>query len=170
MKRLFLILTILLSVSFPAFCSVAAPAIDKADTSWMLVSSALVLLMTPGLAFFYGGLVRKKNILNIFMQCFIAVSVISLQWIACGYSLSFSPGNGFIGGLSWSFLANVGLEPGPYSQTIPHLLFAIFQMMFAIITPALIIGAFAERMKFSAYILFALLWATLVYDPLCHWV
>jgi ammonium transporter, Amt family len=144
--------------------------INSGDTSWMLVSSALVLLMTPGLAFFYGGLVRRKNILNIFMQCFIAAAIISLQWIVCGYSLAFSPGNGFIGGLSYAFLNGVGLAPGPYAATIPHLLFAIFQMMFAIITPALIIGAFAERMKFSAYVIFCLLWATLVYDPLCHWV
>lgn len=157
-------------ISFPVFAAETESSISAGDTSWMLISSALVLLMTPGLAFFYGGLVRRKNILNIFMQCFIAAAIISLQWIVIGYSLSFAPGNGFIGGLSYVFLNGVGLEPGPYASTIPHLLFAIFQMMFAIITPALIIGAFAERMKFSAYVIFCLLWATLVYNPLCHWV
>jgi Amt family ammonium transporter len=150
----------------------AAPAVasNPGDISWMLISSALVLLMTPGLAFFYGGLVRRKNILGVLMQCFMAMAVISLQWVLFGYSLSFAPGNGFIGGLKYIGLNNVGMEPAPYAPNIPHQLFMIFQMMFAIITPALIIGAFAERMKFSAYIIFSILWATLVYNPLCHWV
>jgi Amt family ammonium transporter len=168
-KAVFFLLSFIF-LSAPVFAEGSNSAINSGDTSWMLISSALVLLMTPGLAFFYGGLVRRKNILNIFMQCFIAAAIISLQWIAYGYSLAFAPGNGFIGGLSYVFLNGVGLEPGPYAATIPHLLFAIFQMMFAIITPALIIGAFAERMKFSAYVIFCILWATLVYDPLCHWV
>ncbi|MCR4337751.1 MAG: ammonium transporter [Candidatus Omnitrophica bacterium] len=145
--------------------------INSGDTAWVLVSSALVLLMTPGLAFFYGGMVRRKNVLSILMQCFIAICVLSLQWVLFGYSLAFGPGNPFIGGLGWLGLNGVGLEPNPdYAATIPHQAFMIFQGMFAIITPALIIGAFAERMKFAAYLLFIVLWATLVYDPICHMV
>jgi Amt family ammonium transporter len=145
--------------------------INAGDTAWVLISSALVLLMTPGLAFFYGGMVRKKNMLSVLMQCFIIMCVLSLQWVLYGYSLSFHPGSGFWGGFAWAGLKGVGLEPyADYAGTIPHQAFMIFQAMFAIITPALIIGAFAERMKFSAFIVFTLLWATFVYDPLCHWV
>jgi Amt family ammonium transporter len=146
--------------------------IDSGDTAWMLISSALVLLMTPGLAFFYGGLVRRKNILSVFMQCLAAVCVIGLQWVLFGYSLAFGPDHGgVIGGLSYAAMHGVGLDPNPvYAATVPHLLFMVYQMMFAVITPALIIGAFAERMKFSAFLVFAVLWATLVYDPLAHWV
>jgi Amt family ammonium transporter len=145
--------------------------INSGDTAWVLVSSALVMLMTPGLAFFYGGMVRRKNILGVLMQCFAILCVLSIQWVLFGYSLAFGPGNPFIGGLSWAGLNGVGLEPYPdYSATIPHQAFMIFQAMFAIITPALIIGAFAERMKFSAFILFSLLWATFVYAPICHMV
>jgi Amt family ammonium transporter len=135
------------------------------------MSAAFVMLMTPGLAFFYGGLVRRKNMLSILMQCFIVLAVLSVQWVLIGYSLSFSPGNGFIGGLKWFGLNGVGFEPYPaYSATIPHQAFMIFQAMFAVITPALIIGAFAERMKFSAFLIFTLLWATFVYDPVAHMV
>jgi len=145
--------------------------INSGDTAWVLVSSALVMLMTPGLAFFYGGMVRRKNILGILMQCFIILCVLSLQWVLFGYSLAFGPGNPFIGGLQWAGLHGVGLEPNPdYAATIPHQAFMIFQAMFAIITPALIIGAFAERMKFSSFIVFTILWATFVYDPVCHMV
>ncbi len=145
--------------------------INSGDTAWVLISSALVLLMTPGLAFFYGGMVRKKNVLSVLMQCFIIMCVLSIQWVLFGYSLSFAPSKGFWGGLSWLGLQGVGFEPyTDYAGTIPHQAFMIFQAMFAIITPALIIGAFAERMKFSAFLLFTLLWATFVYDPLCHWV
>jgi len=145
--------------------------INTGDTAWILISSALVLLMTPGLAFFYGGMVRKKNMLSVLMQCFIIMCVLSLQWVLYGYSLSFHPGEGFWGGFGWAGLKGVGLEPyADYAGTIPHQAFMIFQAMFAIITPALIIGAFAERMKFSAFLVFTLLWATFVYDPLCHWV
>lgn len=146
--------------------------IDTGDTAWILVSAALVLLMTPGLAFFYGGLVRKKNFLSVLMQCFMVMCLISLQWILFGYSLAFGPDiRGLIGGLNWAGLAGVGLEPyADYSATIPHQLFMVFQMMFAMITPALIIGAFAERMKFAAFCVFSVLWATFVYDPVCHWV
>jgi len=145
--------------------------INAGDTAWVLMSSALVLLMTPGLAFFYGGMVRKKNMLSVLMQCFIIMCVLSIQWVLFGYSLAFAPAKGFWGGLSWLGLRGVGFEPyADYAATIPHQAFMIFQAMFAIITPALIIGAFAERMKFSAFLVFTLLWATFVYDPLAHWV
>jgi len=146
---------------------------NSGDTAWVLTASALVLLMTiPGLAFFYGGLVRRKNVLSILMQCFIIVCVISLQWMLFGYSLAFGPSfHGIIGNLDWIGLSGVGALPNPdYSKTIPHSVFMIFQAMFAIITPALIIGAYAERVKFSAFLLFTILWATFVYDPLAHWV
>ncbi len=150
-----------------------APVVDTGDTSWILISSALVLMMTiPGLALFYGGLVRRKNVLSVLMQCFMIVCLISVQWMLWGYSLSFGPDlKGLIGNLSWLGLDGVGLEPYPdYSATIPHQAFMIFQAMFAVITPALIIGAFAERMRFIPFCVFTLLWATLVYDPVCHWV
>ena len=149
-----------------------APSVDSGDTSWVLTASAFVMLMTlPGLAFFYGGLVRKKNVLSVLMQCAIMLCVISLQWVLFGYSLAFGPGKGFWGGFQWLGLEGVGLAPYvDYAATIPHQAFMIFQAMFAIITPALIIGAFAERMKFSAFLLFAILWSTFVYDPVAHWV
>lgn len=148
------------------------PAIDSGDTAWVLMASALVLLMTPALAFFYGGLVRRKNILSVLMQCFTIMCLVSIQWVLFGYSLAFGPDvKGFIGDLSWFGLRGVGLAPfAGYAATIPHQAFMVFQMMFAVITPALILGAFAERMKFSAFCLFSLLWATLVYDPVAHWV
>ena len=149
----------------------AKSLIDAGDTAWVLIATALVMLMTPGLAFFYGGMVRRKNVLGVLMQCFIALGVITAQWILYGYSLSFAPGTGFWGGLQWIGLSGVGAMPfKDYAPTIPHEAFMIFQAMFAIITPALIIGAFAERMKFSAFLLFMVLWATFVYDPVCHWV
>ncbi|MGD0022171.1 MAG: ammonium transporter [Smithellaceae bacterium] len=147
---------------------------NSGDTAWVLVSTVLVFAMTiPGLAFFYGGLVRRKNVLSILMQCFIIMCMISLQWMFFGYSLSFGPdtGGGIIGSLKWAGLNSVGIAPNPdYSATIPHSVFMLFQCMFAVITPALIIGAFAERMKFSAFLIFSLLWATFVYCPLAHWV
>ncbi len=147
--------------------------INSGDTAWVLISTALVMLMTfPGLALFYGGLVRRKNVLATIMQSFFMLCLISIQWVLFGYSLSFGPDQGhFIGSLAWFGLKGVGMAPNPdYAATIPHLLFMAYQMMFAIITPALITGAFAERMKFSTYVVFTLLWATLVYDPVCHWV
>src|SRR5258708_6909673 len=158
-----------------AGASAPAPAskIDKGDTAWMLTSSALVLLMTaPGLALFYGGMVRQKNALATLMQSFIIMAVISIQWILWGYSLAFGPDKGgIVGGLEWIGLRGVGADHfDAYSKTIPHQAFMMFQMMFAIITPALITGAFAERKKFSAFLLFTVLWATIVYDPLAHWV
>ena len=146
---------------------------NSGDTAWILVSSTLVLLMTVGLAFFYGGMARRKNVLSLLMQCFIIMCVISLQWVLYGYSLAFGPdtGKGIIGSLAWFGLKGVGGQPnGDYAMTIPHQVFMIFQAMFAIITPALMIGAFAERIKFPAFLLFTLLWATFVYDPLAHWV
>ena len=148
------------------------PVINTGDTAWVLLSAAFVFLMTPGLAFFYGGLVRKKNMLSVLMQCFMLMCIITLQWVIFGYSLSFGPDiKGMIGSLSWAGLHGVGLEPfADYSATVPHQAFMIYQAMFAIITPGLILGAFAERMKFSAFVVFSLLWATFVYDPVCHWV
>lgn len=145
---------------------------NTGDTAFVLVSSALVMLMTPGLALFYGGMVRGKNVLGTIMQSYIILAVITLQWVLWGYSLAFGPDHGgIIGGLDWFGLNGVGLDPHEtYGPTIPHLAFMIFQCMFAVITPALITGAFAERMKFGSFLLFAVLWATFVYNPLAHWV
>ena len=150
-----------------------APAkIDTGDTAWMLVSTALVMLMTPGLAMFYGGMVRRKNVLGTIMHSFIAIALVSVQWILFGYSLSFGPDvKGLIGDFSWAGLGGIGLTPNAdYAPTIPHLLFMVYQMMFAVITPALISGAVAERMKFSTFLIFTLAWTTIVYDPVAHWV
>ena len=145
---------------------------NTGDTAWILVCAALVFIMTPGVAFFYGGMARRKNILSILTQCFAIICLVSLQWVLFGYSLSFGPDvGGIIGSLEWFGLSGVGQEPSSvYAETIPHLLFMIFQAMFAIITPALMVGAFAERVKFSALVLFTLLWSTFVYDPIAHWV
>ncbi len=151
----------------------AAPKIDSGDTAWLLTSSALVLLMTaPGLALFYGGLVRRKNALGTIMHSFIILAVITIQWALWGYSLAFGPDRGgIIGSLAWVGLRGVGLDPNPdYGATVPHQAYMVFQMMFAVITPALITGAFAERMKFSSFLVFTILWATFIYDPLAHWV
>jgi Amt family ammonium transporter len=146
--------------------------INYADLTWVMISTALVMIMTPTLAFFYGGLVRKKNVLSVLMQCMVILCIISIQWILFGYSLAFGPDKGgVIGGLEWLGLRGVGMAPhDTYMNTVPHQLFMAFQMMFAVITPALIIGAFVERIKFTGFILFVILWATLVYDPLAHWV
>lgn len=149
------------------------PKIDKGDNAWMLTSAALVLMMTiPGLFLFYGGLVRGKNVLGTIMHSFIIVALISIQWVLWGYSLAFGPDQGgIIGSLAWLGLNGVGADPNPdYAATIPHQTFMIYQLMFAIITPALITGTFAERVKFSTFIVFILLWATFIYDPLAHWV
>lgn len=143
---------------------------NGADVAWILISTALVLLMMPGLALFYGGLVRTKNVLSTFMHSFVAIGLVSLQWVVIGYSLSFGPDRGgIIGDLSHAFMRGVGFEPRA-GTTLPHMLFMLYQMMFAIITPALISGAFAERLKFSAYVVFTLLWTTVIYDPLAHWM
>src|SRR2546429_150081 len=146
--------------------------IDSGDTAWVLASAALVMLMTPALGFFYGGLVRRKNVLSTIMHSFFILCLISVQWVLWGYSLAFGPDKfHLIGGLEWVGLNNVGFTPNPdYAPTIPHQAFMVFQMMFAVITPALISGAFAERQRFKAFVLFSLLWATFVYDPIAHWV
>jgi Amt family ammonium transporter len=157
------------------------PVINAGNTAWMIVATALVFLMTlPGLAFFYGGLVRRKNVLNILMQCFIIAAAITIEWVVIGYSLSFGSMKGalapFIGGFDWAFLKGIGInDVSPYyiSQSverIPHIVFILFQCMFAIITPALIVGAFAERIKFKGFFIFTILWALLVYNPVAHWV
>jgi ammonium transporter, Amt family len=181
--RMFLVVLLSLAVFIPlaamaqdavpaASAAVPAVRIDTGDTAWILISTALVMLMTPGLAMFYGGMVRRKNVLGTIMHSFIAIALVSLQWIVCGYSLSFGPDvKGLIGNLSWAGLNNVGLTANAdYAPTIPHLLFMMYQMMFAVITPALISGAIAERMKFSTFLIFTLAWTTIVYDPVAHWV
>jgi ammonium transporter, Amt family len=147
--------------------------INAGDTAWLLASAALVMLMTPALGFFYGGLVRRKNVLSTLMHSWFILALISVQWVLWGYSLAFSPdtGLGIIGGLSWIGLNGVGQEANTdYAASVPHLAYMAFQMMFAVITPALITGAFAERKRFKAFVLFSLLWATFVYDPVAHWV
>lgn len=156
----------------PSPATGALPRIDTGDTAWVLVSAALVMLMTPGLAFFYGGLVRRKNILSILMQCFMILCIVTVQWVVFGYSLAFGPDrHGLIGGLEWAALSLIDGKPNAdYAASIPHSAFMMFQMMFAVITPALIIGAFVERIKFSAFCVFTILWTTLVYDPVAHWV
>lgn len=161
----------IVALPFSAYAQ-AVPKIDAGDTAFVLLSAALVMLMTPGLALFYGGMVREKNVLGTIMQSFVAIAIITVQWVLFGYSLSFGPDlNGIIGGLDWAGLRGVGVEPNPdYAATVPHLAFMIYQAMFAVITPALITGAVAERMKFSAFFIFTLLWSTIVYDPIAHWV
>ena len=146
--------------------------INGGDTAFILVCSALVMFMTPGLALFYGGMVRNKNVLGTIMQSFVVLGLVSVIWVLWGYSIAFGPDvGGLFGSLAWFGLKGVGLSPSPdYATTIPHVAFMIFQAMFAIITPALITGAFAERMKFSAFVVFVVLWSTFVYSPLCHWV
>jgi len=146
--------------------------IQAGDTAFVLVSAALVLLMTPGLALFYGGMVRGKNVLGTFMQSFFLIALISFEWVILGYSMSFGPdAGGLTGNLAWAWLCGVGSAPNPdYAATIPHSVFMIYQCMFAIITPALITGAFAERVRFAPFLVFSLLWAVVVYNPVCHWV
>ncbi len=162
-------MTILL-LAVPALAD--APKVDSGDTAWVLASSALVMIMTPALGLFYGGMARKKNVLSTIMFSFVILALISVQWVLFGYSLAFGPDiHGVIGSLSWLGLNGVGQTPDPdYAATIPHLAYMIFQAMFAIITVALISGAFIDRIKFSAFMVFSLLWATLVYDPIAHWV
>lgn len=165
----------------PAVAATPEPFISAGNTAWMIVATALVMLMTiPGLALFYGGLVRSKNILNVLMQCFILTAVISLEWVVFGYSNAFGSSTGFlapyIGGFDWAFLNGIGInDVSPYyisqaSERIPHIVFVLFQCMFAVITPALIIGAFAERIKFRGFLIFSVLWAIFVYNPVAHWV
>lgn len=193
MKLKFLLLTALMLISVSLVAqnnSVSAPSFDSGDTAWVIVSTALVLFMSiPGLALFYGGLVRRKNVLSVFMQIFILVAVISVEWVLIGYSNSFGSNSiellrPYIGGFDWAFLNNISInEASPYfishfntladgskTGTIPHIVFILFQGMFAVITPALIIGAFAERINFKGFLLFSVLWAVLIYNPIAHWV
>jgi Amt family ammonium transporter len=194
MKKNILLTSILSALSISAISAqtslpTVAPTVNAGDTAWMIVATAFVLLMTiPGLALFYGGLVRRKNVLNVFMQCFIITAAISIEWVVCGYSMSFGSSKGFlapyIGGLDWAFLNNIKItDLSPYfishSQigldgvavgTIPHVVFIMFQCMFAVITPALIIGAFAERISFKGFFVFTILWSIFVYNPVAHWV
>lgn len=157
----------LLLLSIPA--AARAEGLDSGDTAWIITATALVLFMTiPGLALFYGGLVRTKNVLSVLMQCFAITALMTILWVAAGYTISFSEGNAFMGNFSKAFLSGIG--PDSLSGTIPEILFSMFQLTFAIITPALIIGAFAERMKFSAMLLFTGSWMLLIYSPVCHWV
>jgi Amt family ammonium transporter len=199
-KSLIAAIGMLIVCSFPALAQGAAtvatmpvPKVDTGDTAWVIMSAALILLMTiPGLALFYGGLVRRKNILNVMMQCFIITAIVSIEWIVCGYSLSFSSSKGalapFIGGLDWSFLNGISAgDLSPYFishaqatgkivngspemiGTIPHIVYIMYQCMFAVITPAVVIGAFAERINFKGFLVFTLLWSVFVYNPIAHW-
>ncbi len=145
---------------------------NAGDTAWLLASAALVMFMTPGLALFYGGMVRRKNVLGTVMQSFLVIGLISVEWVLAGYSMAFGPDvGGVVGDLSWFGLSGVGLAPNPdYAATVPHQAFMVYQMMFAVITPALITGAFAERFRFSTFLVYTLLWALLVYNPVAHWV
>ena len=146
-------------------------AIDSGATAWILAATALVMLMTPGVGFFYGGLVRRKNFISMIMLSFVAFALVSIQWVLIGYSLAFGPDvGGFVGNLSYLGLNGVGMDPGPYSPMIPGLLYMVFQLVFATVTMAIITSGIAERVKFSSYIIFALIWTTIVYDPLAHWV
>lgn len=148
------------------------PEINTGDTAWIIVATALVMIMTPALAFFYGGMVRKKNVLSTLNLSFITLALISIQWVLYGYTLAFGKSiGGYLGDFSFAGFTGVGAQPNTdYAATIPHMAFAAYQMMFAVITPALITGAFVERISFRAYLVFSLLWATLVYDPVAHWV
>lgn len=155
-----------------SFANTVGNPISAGDTAWILASSALVLIMTPGLAFFYGGLVRRKNVITTMLEVFSVILIVSVQWVLFGYSLAFGPDfHHVIGGLQWAFFRGVGAAPDAnYAATIPNMVYGIFQMMFAIITPALIVGGLAERVKFSSFVVFTILWATFIYDPLAHWV
>ncbi|RJQ31617.1 MAG: ammonium transporter [Peptococcaceae bacterium] len=170
LQVLFLLTPLLLAVSGPARADEVG--LDTGDTAFVLVSTALVMIMTPGLALFYGGMVRRKNVLSTIMQSFIIICLVSVQWVLFGYSLAFGPDQGhLVGTLEWLGLKGVGMEANAdYAATIPHQVFMMFQLMFAIITAALITGSIAERMRFPAFLAFVLLWSTFVYDPLAHWV
>lgn len=174
LKRLMYAFILIIGYSSCAFAQGSQNmSLDKADTAWMIVATALVMFMTPGLALFYGGMVRKKNVLSTIIQSFVSLGIVSVVWMLWGYSLSFAPdvsGLGLIGNLDFIGLKGVGFNPANYAPTIPHQLFMLFQMMFAVITPAIISGAFAERFKFKTYLTFLVLWITFVYSPLAHWV
>ena len=166
---LFLTAAFCLALASPAAAAVPGmQKFDGADTAWLLLCATLVLMMTiPGLALFYGGMVRRKNVLSTLMQSFILVAIVSIQWVLFGYSLAFSPGSAFIGALSWAGLNGVSASQpyAAYSATVPHQAYMIYQCMFAVITPALITGAIAERMSFKGFLVFSIMWVTLIYDP-----
>jgi|TARA_Y100000996_G_scaffold205819_2_gene161487 Amt family ammonium transporter len=163
--------TFLFAISSLFSVGIFADSLNSGDTAWILTSTALVLLMTlPGLSLFYAGLVRSKNAISVLMQCFAIACIVSVAWVVYGYSLAFTEGNAFFGGTSAFFLSGIGRDTLAPGTTMPHSLFVIFQMTFAIITPALVVGAFAERMKFGAMCLFSLLWFTAVYIPACHMI
>jgi Amt family ammonium transporter len=166
------IIALIALLPFSVFAEDAASAIDTGDTAFIFISTVLVFIMTPGLAFFYGGMVRKKNVLNTMMNSFTIIAIVSIQWVLIGYTIAFGPDvSHLFGNFDWIGLKGIGMAPNAdYAGTIPQSLFVLFQMMFAIITPALITGSFAERMRFPAFLIFILLWSTLVYDPLAHWV
>jgi Amt family ammonium transporter len=169
-KIIFSIIALLGLSTMSAFAQDAAPVLDSGNTAWMIVATAFVFLMTvPALALFYGGLVRRKNVLSVFMQCLILAAVMSLEWVIVGYSLSFGEGNAFIGDFSMAFLSGIG-QNSVEATGIPTYIWILFQGMFAVITPALIIGAFAERIKFKGFLLFSILWALVIYYPMAHWV
>jgi Amt family ammonium transporter len=156
-----------------AFAADVPSQVSGADVAWLLTSAALVLMMTiPGLALFYGGLVRRKNVLSTLMQSFILAAVVSIEWVLVGYSIAFSPGSSIVGSLSWAGLTGVSASQpyAGYSATVPHQAYMIYQCMFAVITPALITGAIAERMSFRGFLMFSILWSLLIYNPLAHWV
>ena len=174
MKKYIILASLLALFNISAIAQDTTPTLDSGNTAWMIVATAFVLMMTiPGLALFYGGLVRRKNVLSVFMQCFILVAVMSLEWVIIGYSMAFSSSEGFlkpfVGGLDHLMLKGIGIN-NIESTGIPTLIFVLFQGMFAVITPALIIGAFAERIKFSGFLVFSVLWGILIYNPLAHWV
>jgi ammonium transporter, Amt family len=176
-----LVAGLLLAAAVPSLALAAdeaTSAVDSGDTAWLLIATALVMVMLPGLALFYGGLVRRKNVLSTIMHSFFGLALVSIVWVLVGFSLAFGTdvslpiiGSGFIGGLEFAGFMNVGLEPSTiYATTIPFVLFAAFQLMFAAITPALITGAFAERKRFASFVIFTILWSLFVYSPLAHWV
>ncbi|HEY9723943.1 MAG TPA: ammonium transporter [Oscillatoriaceae cyanobacterium] len=173
-KKLLFALALTLAFAQPALAATGEAAVNSGDTAFVLISAALVLLMTPGLGFFYGGMVQGKNVVNTLMLSFGAMALVSVQWVICGYSLAFAPGASFapglVGSLKWLGLNGVGLLPNPtYAPTIPHQAFMIFQCMFAIITPALISGSIVERVRFTSFMIFMAAWTTLVYDTVAHW-
>ncbi len=163
-----------LALGAPIVAAADAPTINSGDTAWLLVATAMVMIMLPGLALFYGGLVRRKNVLSTIMHSFFGLALVSVVWVLVGFSLAFAPdvnGMGLIGGLNFVGFMNVGLTPSTiYATTIPFVLFAAFQLMFAAITPALISGAFAERKRFASFVIFTILWSIFVYSPIAHWV
>jgi Amt family ammonium transporter len=168
--RVIALMALVSLVCMPTFAHAATTTIDSGDTAWLLISAALVMLMTPGLAFFYAGMVRNKNVVSTLLQNYVALALVGILWACVGYSLVFTEGNAFIGGLKYKFLEGVDQGPAPIAASVPHLAFMAFQMMFAIITPALITGSIAERINFKGWLVFCAAWSLAVYVPVAHWV